>query len=145
MWFWITFVWDKGISNVMLGQQQVNQRKLQLLWIITLSQTCRIKWIKDHPQLPSSITSHRHCLSLLRHDPFCFVALTTQLTVTSKPQRQPTCLTTQHSTLLYFCLPVRYSPNQTTTKNQREPTFCLLFSKVDHGLGLVRDCDRGDV
>lgn len=30
-------------------------------------------------------------------------------------------------------------------KKEMMPTFCLLASKVDHGPGLVRDCDRGDV
>lgn len=42
-------------------------------------------------------------------------------------------------------MPHKEKPELDRSKNQAELTFCLLLSKVDHGPGRVKDCDRGDV
>lgn len=101
-----------------------------------------------HPRSPFPPRSHmilQQLLIPLSPTPSNCCSLNTWMSPANPKDSQ---LVQQHNPAPYPPSPAppdRNSPNQTPTKNEGEPTFCLLFSKVDHGPGLVRDCDRGDV
>lgn len=96
--------------------------------------------LKRDPTVPTTFASS--CGSVSPH-------LATAVHVTLECHRQTPKtrqLVQQHDAAPYPLMLARQEqPKPDHNKKEGEPTFCLLFSKVHHGPGLVRDCDRGDV